>query len=139
MKSDPAPHVLVVDNDAMIRFVLKLQLEERGYHVATSANGKEAIHFLRTTPEPHVALVDVVMPEMDGFDVLDTVARDPQLRQRHAFALMTGAYPRVAARTDRLLARLCAPVLLKPYDMDDLYTIVSLLAARVNARPKSVA
>jgi CheY-like chemotaxis protein len=139
MKADPAPRVLVVDNDALIRFVLKLQLEERGYHVATSTNGKEALHFLRTTPDAHVALIDVVMPEMNGLDVLDTIARDPQLRLGHAFALMTGAYPRLAARTDRLLARLGAPVLLKPYDLDDLYTIVSLLTARVNASAKAVA
>ena len=139
MPSAPSPRILVVDNDPMIRFVLRLQLEEQGYCVTTCESGKQALHLLQTTPHSYAALIDVVMPEMDGIDVLDAIARDPRLLHRHAFALMTGAYPRLAARTDRLLARLEAPVLLKPYDMDELFDIAALLTERLPANHLSAA
>ena len=126
-------HVLVVDNDPAILFVLRLQLEEHGYDVTTVTSGKDALDYLHETRQPHVVLLDVVMPDMDGVQLLETLARDPALVKHHRFALMTGGYPTLRAKVDKLLARLQAPVLLKPYDLDLLFETVALLTTQLPA------
>ncbi len=135
MRHHTKPRILAVDNDPMILFVLRLQLESQGYTVHTETSGSAALAFLQTTAQSHVVLLDVVMPDIDGIALLETIAREPSLTTRHRFALMTGAYPRLRAQADRLLARLEAPVILKPYDLDVLFDTVALLADQLAPVP----
>jgi CheY-like chemotaxis protein len=58
--------VLVVDDDAEIRQLLRRMLEPEGYMVVEAENGRVALERLRETP-PSVVLLDLMMPEMDGF------------------------------------------------------------------------
>jgi CheY-like chemotaxis protein len=58
--------VLVVDDDAEIRQLLRRMLEPEGYTVVEAENGRVALERLRETP-PSVVLLDLMMPEMDGF------------------------------------------------------------------------
>ncbi len=60
--------VLVVDDDAMAREILKRILEHAGYEVLTAASGAEALKKLQDGI-PHLVLVDLMMPEMDGFEL----------------------------------------------------------------------
>jgi DNA-binding response OmpR family regulator len=63
--------ILVVDDEErMVRFI-RMNLEHDGYQVAEALNGKQAIDKLRDTPD--LVLLDVMMPDIDGFEVLETV------------------------------------------------------------------
>ncbi len=63
-------------NDVMVRHVTALTLQELGYSTAQAANGQEAIDFLHRDP-PDAMILDLLMPIMTGYDVLEWLARDP--------------------------------------------------------------
>lgn len=71
--------VLVVDDSAINRTLLSISLEEQGYTVRTADNGLEAIRKLHQEPFD-VMLLDLLMPEMDGYEVLERTRRDEHLR-----------------------------------------------------------
>jgi CheY-like chemotaxis protein len=63
------PHrctVLVVDDDAEIRELLRVALTSEGYQVAGVPNGREALHYLRSHAETCMIVLDLVLPVMDG-------------------------------------------------------------------------
>jgi len=74
---DHTATILVVDDDEGIRSLLKQELTEAGYSVDEAANGKEAIEKVRTR-RPDLVILDVMMPEMNGFDVAAIMKNDPQ-------------------------------------------------------------
>lgn len=131
MESTPQPTVLVVDDDHAIRSALRELLLDSGYSVHTAANGQEGLVQIRTASQRLAVLVDLVMPDMDGIELLNQVAADRALAARHAFALMS-AKPRLlcSALTDLLLT-LSIPVIIKPFDTDALLNTVAELARRV--------
>ena len=71
------PHVLVVDDDANIRELLTQELTEAGYQVSVAGNGREALGVVRRN-RPDLIVLDVMMPEMNGFDVAAVLKNDPQ-------------------------------------------------------------
>jgi CheY-like chemotaxis protein len=72
--------ILVVDDDLINRLVLSTNLQEQGYEVATAENGRQALEVLAGQPFD-VVLLDLVMPELDGFQVLEQMKRDSALRE----------------------------------------------------------
>ena len=68
--------ILVVDDDDGIRNLLKQELGEVGYTIEEASNGKEAIAKIRTL-RPDLVILDVMMPEMNGFDVAAILKNDP--------------------------------------------------------------
>ena len=73
-------HILIADDDALLRRSLQLSLSEAGFQVGTARNGQEAMTYIREY-KPEVAVLDVFMPEMDGFEALRAIKREfPQIR-----------------------------------------------------------
>jgi len=72
--------ILVIDDDDDIREVLATVLDEAGFRVVTAANGREGLERLREDPQPDVILLDLMMPEMDGYQFRAEQQRDPALR-----------------------------------------------------------
>ena len=64
--------VLVVDDEPGIGNVLRIKLRLAGYEVTTTTSGAEAINIIRTQ-KPDVVLLDILMPDVSGFDVLEKV------------------------------------------------------------------
>jgi len=79
------PLVLVVDDDPMIRVLVTETLQQLGFAVEEAENGNEALDFLKRC-QPDVVLMDVLMPEMDGFQACQTLRTLPQ--GRHVPVLM---------------------------------------------------
>ncbi|AGP35850.1 hypothetical protein BE04_43460 [Sorangium cellulosum] len=78
--SRPNKCILIVDDDAAIRQTLSELLEEEGYLVASVANGREALDYLRGDPSSiSLVLLDLMMPVMDGFQFRAEQKRDPML------------------------------------------------------------
>jgi signal transduction histidine kinase/DNA-binding response OmpR family regulator len=71
------PRILVVDDDPNIRELLSQEFTEAGYLVSLAANGREAIAVVRRD-RPDLVVLDVMMPEMNGFDVAAVLKNDPQ-------------------------------------------------------------
>lgn len=69
--------ILVVDDDPSIRSLLSQELGEAGYMIDEAANGKEALARVRAS-RPDLIILDVMMPEMNGFDVAAVLKNDPQ-------------------------------------------------------------
>lgn len=70
---------LVVDDDAMNRMVLQRSLEREGHAVRVASNGRAALELLRSEPFD-IVLLDVLMPEMDGLELLELIQSDDELR-----------------------------------------------------------
>jgi signal transduction histidine kinase/CheY-like chemotaxis protein len=71
------PRILVVDDEANIRELLTQEFSEAGYQVSVAANGREALVEVRRN-RPDLVVLDVMMPEMNGFDVAAVLKNDPQ-------------------------------------------------------------
>lgn len=71
----PRARLLVIDDADDIREMLKFLLETQGYVVDTAANGHEGIAVARARP-PAAALIDIGLPGMDGWTVVETLRRD---------------------------------------------------------------
>jgi CheY-like chemotaxis protein len=75
--SERQPRILVVDDDANIRELLLQEFTEAGYQVQLASNGREALSAVRRE-RPDLVVLDVMMPEMNGFDVAAVLKNDPQ-------------------------------------------------------------
>ena len=78
-KGDVSAQVLVVDDDWKTREMLRRTLEKQGWTVAEAANGREAVASLETS-QPALVLLDLMMPEMDGFEVVERMREHPAWR-----------------------------------------------------------
>jgi adenylate cyclase len=72
--------VLVVDDDTISRAVLVRELELEGHRVAVAENGRQALDLLHASPYD-VVLLDVLMPDLDGYDTLARIVDDEMLRR----------------------------------------------------------
>ena len=78
---DSSPHrILVVDDEPHIVQILKFTLEREGYQVFTAENGKVALDKVREA-QPHLVLLDVMMPVMDGYEVCRKMREDFKMNQ----------------------------------------------------------
>jgi CheY-like chemotaxis protein len=111
--------VLVVDDDPDVREMLRVALKSEGYEVATAANGVDALHHLRSTPETCVVLLDLLMPLMDGGAFRAALARDRSLSWIPV-VVMSGGFE-VARQARELGARSFVP---KPVDLDRLRRVL---------------
>lgn len=77
--TDEHGHILVVDDHRTTRLKLSLGLRQQGHIVAEAENGRQALDILHTEPFDLV-LLDILMPEMDGYQVLEQMKKDSTLR-----------------------------------------------------------
>lgn len=68
-------NVLTVDDSLMMRKFIAITLANEGYNISEAADGGEAIELVRSDP-PDCMVLDLLMPEVDGMEVLETLQRD---------------------------------------------------------------
>ncbi|HEX2714659.1 MAG TPA: response regulator, partial [Candidatus Acidoferrales bacterium] len=83
--------VLVVDDDVRNIFALSSVLERRGMTVLTAGTGREAIATLESTPDVSIVLMDIMMPEMDGYQTMQVIRQNSTLRRLPILALTAKA------------------------------------------------
>lgn len=118
--------VLVVDDDPDIRDTLREVIEAEGHSVVTAANGRAALEALIMGLRPSLIVLDLMMPAMSGWDVLDAIRGDRALADI-PIAVMSAA----GARTPPLGAT-C--FLAKPIDLDTLLELVKDPGASASRR-----
>jgi CheY-like chemotaxis protein len=114
---------LVVDDDADIRSALGQVLELEGYEVAYAANGREAWTSLQAGPPPHLVLLDLMMPVMDGAEFLRLLRGDSRLGELPV--VLVSAFGSIASA----VASAVQGQLRKPLDLDDLTGTVGRFCA----------
>jgi HAMP domain-containing protein/CheY-like chemotaxis protein/signal transduction histidine kinase len=82
---------LLVDDDARNIFALSSMLERRGMRVLTAANGSEAIRLVNSAPDIAIVLMDIMMPEMDGYQTIAAIRENPSFRRLPIIALTAKA------------------------------------------------
>lgn len=129
----PSPRqVLVVDDDPDIRASLVVLLQDAGYAVYEAPDGKPALQRLRQSSERLVVLLDMQMPGVDGVAVLEAVAAHHELATRHAYIVMSAHAGRtLPLKMATLLIELQAPILAKPFDIDDVLVAVHVAEQRL--------
>jgi signal transduction histidine kinase/CheY-like chemotaxis protein len=95
--------VLVVEDDAGARELMRQTIEKMSLPVAEAVDGREALAWLGGHPTPAMILLDLMMPEVDGFEVLDALAAHPQWREIPVIVIT--AKQLTAAERERLLQR----------------------------------
>lgn len=116
--------VLVVDDDASIQGFLAEALEDEGYSVRTAGNGREALSILQAW-QPDLILLDLMMPEMDGWGFREHQRRLPDLAEVPVIVL--SATRDLTAKAQALEA---AQVFAKPFDLGDLLGTIDLLTGQ---------
>ena len=78
--------ILIADDNENIRDALAYLLEEEGYEILIARNGAEALRMVREL-QPHLVFLDIMMPEMSGYDVCRSIRSDPQLKGTYIIML----------------------------------------------------
>lgn len=122
----PREHVLVVDDEPLVRQMISNFLQRRGYSVSAAPHIQEATAMLDSMPQIGVVLLDVMLPDGGGVDMLARMAKQ---RVRPEVILMSGLADRtVAEHAVRLGA---FDYLVKPIDLPSLESTVSACFGRV--------
>jgi CheY-like chemotaxis protein len=110
--------VLIIDDDSAILEMIAELLRYEGYNIKTSSEGHEAVEFARTNI-PALILLDLMMPEMSGWQVINALRTSPQTRMIPVVLLSAR---RDLAATARELD--VASYLEKPFDLDALLDVI---------------
>jgi HAMP domain-containing protein/CheY-like chemotaxis protein len=114
---------LLVDDDARNIFALSSVLERRGMKVLTATTGKEAIELVGSSPEIAIVLMDIMMPQMDGYQTIGVIREDPTFRRLPIIALTAKA---MKGDREKCLEAGASDYLAKPVNTEQL-----LLAIRM--------
>ncbi len=115
--------VLVVDDDMRNIFALSSVLERRGMVVLTAGTGREAIAMLESTPEVAIVLMDIMMPEMDGYATMQVIRQNPSLRRLPIIALTAKA---MKGDREKCLEAGASEYLAKPVNTDQLLSALRM-------------
>lgn len=124
--------VLIVDDEKVLRESLRLVLEDEGYLVAEAIDGQAGLEYLRASDRPTVVVLDLLMPRLNGVEVLEHVADEPDLA-RHRFMMLTAQRPNLSAAQEAKLRHMRVPIMSKPYEIDDLLSTVAAVAEQLPA------
>jgi CheY-like chemotaxis protein len=115
--------VLVVDDDVRNIFALSSVLERRGMEVLTAGTGYEAITMLETTPGIAITLMDIMMPEMDGYQTMQVIRQNPAFRRLPIVALTAKA---MKGDREKCLEAGASDYLAKPVNTEQLLSALRL-------------
>lgn len=114
--------ILIVDDDANIRTLLSVNLTANGYAIETAVDGKDAMEKISKAP-PWLIILDVMMPEVDGWEVCKYVKDDPDLEKVKILMLTARDTQR-----DKLIGQKVLKAdeyVTKPFDIDVLLSKIS--------------
>lgn len=133
-QADRATTVLVVNDEAAIRSMLREMLQLEGFQVETAEEGRQALAILRRSLMPRVMLLDDIMPVMGGQEVLEALATNLDIVRRTACVYLNSRPESVSAVLTRLLTVFNASVLAYPFTPEQLLAAIEIAAARLPLR-----
>jgi len=113
--------VLVADDDARNIFALASLLENQEMEVITATSGRMAIDLIARTPDLSVVLMDIMMPDMDGYETIRKIREDPRFRTLPILALTAKA---MKGDREKCLDAGASDYISKPVDTDQLLSLM---------------
>jgi HAMP domain-containing protein/CheY-like chemotaxis protein len=113
--------VLVVDDDVRNGFALASVLERQGMDIHFAENGREAIEALKTNPGVDLVLMDIMMPEMDGYETIAAIRAMPQFEKLPIISLTAKA---MKGDREKSIASGASDYITKPVDTDQLLSLM---------------
>jgi len=123
-KTDPTligKTILVVDDDVRNIFALASLLEEHNMNVLHAENGRAGIELLKSRPDIDLVLMDIMMPEMDGYETMSTIRQLPEFRSLPIVALTAKAMKGDRAKC---LEAGASDYITKPVDIEQLFSVL---------------
>jgi CheY-like chemotaxis protein len=118
--------ILIVDDDARNAFALNKLLADKGLKVHIAVNGQKAIEFLDKNAVDLV-LMDIMMPGMDGYEVMKQIRSQPRFRRLPILALTAKA---MKGDREKCIAAGASDYLSKPIDTDRLFSMLRVWLSR---------
>jgi CheY-like chemotaxis protein len=115
--------VLIVDDDVRNIFALSSVLERRGMTVLTAGTGREAIATIESTPDLAIVLMDIMMPEMDGYETMQVIRQNSSLRRLPIIALTAKA---MKGDREKCLEAGASEYLAKPVNTEQLLSALRM-------------
>jgi HAMP domain-containing protein/CheY-like chemotaxis protein/signal transduction histidine kinase len=115
--------VLLVDDDSRNIFALSSVLERRGMRVLTATTGSEAIELIEATPDLAIVLMDIMMPEMDGYQTMEKIREHPEYRRLPIVALTAKA---MKGDREKCLEAGASDYLAKPVNTEQLLSALRM-------------
>ncbi len=113
--------VLIVDDDVRNVFALTSVFERRGMEVVFAENGRDGIETLRDNPDVSLVLMDIMMPEMDGYEATRAVREMPEFERLPIVALTAKA---MKGDREKSIASGASDYITKPVDIDQLLSLM---------------
>src|SRR5262249_8331470 len=85
----PRRTILICEDDEGIREILVEALQGEGYSVEVALNGQEALEHLQHGDARSLVLLDLLMPGISGYEILERMASEPQLRREHVILVIS--------------------------------------------------
>ncbi len=117
---EPAPSILVVDDEPQVTWVLQFSLEAEGYRTFAANNGLDALSEI-AEHQPSLMVLDIMMPTMDGWAVLEEMMKLPQERRPRVVVVSALSSLNDRARAAELGADAYVP---KPFNVEDLLEVL---------------
>ena len=114
---------LLVDDDPRNIFALSSALERRGMKVLTATTGAEAIEFVEQTPSLAIVLMDIMMPEMDGYQTIERIRQNVAYRRLPIIALTAKA---MKGDREKCLQAGASDYLAKPVNTEQLLSVLRM-------------
>ena len=119
--------VLVIDDDVRNIFALTSLLEDHRLKVVHAENGRTGVELLLKTPEIDLVLMDIMMPEMDGYETMKAIRQEPQFRSLPIIALTAKAMKGDRAKCIEAGA---TDYITKPVDLEQLFSVLRVSVSR---------
>ena len=129
-QSDPmlaGRKVLVIDDDLRNIFALTSVLEQRELKTLHAENGRAGIELLQNTPDVDIVLMDIMMPEMDGYETMRAIRKIPAFQKLPIIALTAKA---MKGDREKCLRAGASDYVTKPVDLDLLFSVMRVWMAR---------
>ncbi|HLA68710.1 MAG TPA: response regulator [Bacteroidota bacterium] len=111
---------LIVDDEDSLRKLMVLRFEQEGFSVISADNGKDGL-MLAEQEKPHVVILDIIMPGMHGFEVIQKIRSNPELDKTVVVMTSAKSYkPDIDAARKLGADDYC----IKPTDFDELLNVV---------------
>jgi signal transduction histidine kinase/ActR/RegA family two-component response regulator len=125
--------VLIVDDDTRNIFAITSLLEAEGMKVLNAENGRAGIDMIEQHPEIDIVLMDIMMPDMDGYETMKLIRNDPKKRYLPVIAVTAKA---LKADRERCMTAGASDYLSKPVDESQLVDLIGIWAS--GSRPQTL-
>ena len=131
---DMTKTILVVDDKASVRQLVRDYLTEQGYKVVTASNGREALYTARHE-NPDAILLDIMMPEMDGYETMRAIRENPRFRHLPIIAVTAKA---MKGDRQKCLDAGASDYIAKPVDIELLLALLRVWVARAREESQPI-